>query len=164
MQSNNHKKTFNPVSNTAKSVLRGAFTLVELMVVVAVIGVVAGIVLAAAGGVQKKAARDQTLAEIRTMGLAIERFRSDRGFYPSNQASPTVLYRYISNYMAFRTNQLSGQGTNTQILDPYGYAYLYESPNRMTNNKSLMSGSEESFRIWSLGPNSKSTNDDVGIW
>jgi len=30
-----------------------AFTLVELMIVVAVIGVIAGIVLAAAGGVQK---------------------------------------------------------------------------------------------------------------
>lgn len=144
--------------------LRGtAFTLIELMLVVAVIGIVAGIVLAAAGGVQKKAARDQTLAEVRTMSLAIERYRSDRGSFPASSASPTVLYRFISNYMTFRTNQLSGTGTNIQILDPYGSAYRYESPNRMTN-KSLMAGSEESFRIWSDGPSTKTTNDDVGIW
>jgi general secretion pathway protein G len=140
------------------------FTLVEILVTVSVIGILAGIVLAAAGAVQTKAARDQTLGEVRTMGLAVERYRTDMGFFPTSTVSSSVLYRYISNYMSFRTNQLSGQGTNTQILDPYGRPYFYESPNRMTG-KSLMAGSEESFRIWSGGPNgSKTTNDDVGIW
>lgn len=159
MNARSHRKI-----NLPSLLLQGpSFTLIELMLVVAVIGVVAGIVLAAAGGVQKKAARDQTLAEIRTMSLAIERYRSDNGFFPTSSMSSTVLYRYISNYMTFRTNQLTGQGISTQILDPYGMAYRYESPNRMTN-KSLMAGSEESFRIWSEGPNSRSTNDDVGIW
>ena len=38
------------------------FTMIELLVVVAVIGVVAGFVLAAVGGVQKKAAKEQTKA------------------------------------------------------------------------------------------------------
>lgn len=47
------KKIYGYKHGENRSVRGVAFTLVELMIVVAVIGVVAGIVLAAAGGVQK---------------------------------------------------------------------------------------------------------------
>lgn len=140
-----------------------AFTLVEMMVVVAVIGIIAGIVLAAAGGVQKKAALDQARSEVQMMGLAMERYRTDNGFFPTSSATTNGLYRFISNYMSFRTNQLSVRGTNTTILDPYGRGYWYESPNTMTG-KSLMSGNADSFRIWSDGAKTNLANDDIAIW
>lgn len=156
MISNRPKKIvlFNPVS-------RGeAFTLIELMLVVAVIGIVAGIVLAAAGGAQKKAARDQAKAEVKMFCAAMERYKSDTGSIPAQRsASRTVLYRYLSNYVSIRTNQLSGSGTNTQILDPYGRGYFYVSPG--TNVRSMLS---DSFEIWSQGADTNTTRDDITSW
>ena len=134
-----------------------AFTLVELMVVVAVIGIVAGIVLAAAGGAQKKAARDQTKAEIQSICVALEKYRADFGAYPGatnlNQMTNT-LYRSLTNYMTFRTNKLAGSGTNIAVLDPYGYPYRYRSP-AMASTTMI----SESFEIFSVGPDGQSTLD-----
>lgn len=133
----------------------GAFTLVELMIVVAVIGLIAGIVLAAAGGVQKKAARDQAKAEIKTLSIALERYRADKGEYPqATTTSQTALIANLTNYMTFKTNQISGLGTNAQFLDPYGYPYRYRCPARATTN--MMSSS---YEIWSAGPNGRSDYD-----
>jgi general secretion pathway protein G len=131
------------------------FTLVELMVVVAVIGVLAGIVLAAAGGVQKKAARDQTKAEIKTICVALENFKASTGAYPTNTGNySTNFYASLTNILSFKTNQITGSGTNLSLLDPYGYPYRYRSPAQ--SSSSMLS---ESFEIWSTGPNGKSDFD-----
>ena len=132
-----------------------AFTLVELMVVVAVIGAIAGIVLAAAGGVQKKAARDQAKAEIKTILVGLERFRAANGGYPSPSPNPSSsgLYRYLSNLITFRTNQISGQ----QLLDPYGYPYWYRLvTNSTTSSAGTVNMTSESVEVWSAGANGKS--------
>lgn len=133
----------------------GAFTLVELMVVVAVIGLLAGIVIAVAGGAQKKAARDQTKAEIKTIVVGLERFRAERGGYPLGPQNPssTALFTNLTNYMTFRTNQISGQ----QVLDPYGYAYWYRLvTNSSGSGAAASSMMSESVEVWSVGPNGKS--------
>ena len=133
----------------------GAFTLIELMIVVAVIGIVAGIVLAAAGGVQKKAARDQAKAEIQTILVGLERFRAANGGYPVSSSNPSsrALLPNLTNFMTFRTNQISGQ----QVLDPYGYPYWYRL---VTNASSAGAGTAsmtgESVEVWSVGPNGRS--------
>lgn len=132
-----------------------AFTLVELMVVVAVIGLIAGIVLAAAGGVQKKAARDQAKAEIKSILVGLERFRSMNGGYPVPNPNPSsaALLQNLTNFMTFRTNQIIGQ----QILDPYGYPYWYRLVTDSTGSGSGASSmAGESPEVWSVGPNGKS--------
>ena len=134
---------------------RTAFTLVELMIVVAVIGIIAGIVLAAAGGVQKKAARDQTKAEIKTIVVALERYRAAVGAYPvpSQNPSSTALYTNLTNYMNFRTNQISGQ----QVLDPFGYPYWYRLVTNITGSAAATNNMmSEGIEVWSVGPNGKS--------
>jgi len=124
------------------------FTLIEIMVVVAVIAILAGIVLAAAGGVQKKAARDSAKAEIMTMAVALERYKAERVSYPlASNPSSTALFTNLTNYMSFKTSQI----TNNQVLDPYGYAYWYRSPASASGTMLT-----ESFEIWSMGPNGKS--------
>ena len=130
------------------------FTLVELMVVVAVIGVLAGIVLAAAGGVQKKAARDQAKAEIKTILVGLERYRAANGGYPVvNQPSSSALYTNLTNFMTFRTNQISGQ----QVLDPYGYPYWYRLvTNQTASGAGTIAMTGESVEVWSVGPNGRS--------
>jgi general secretion pathway protein G len=125
-----------------------AFTLVEILVVVAVIGILAGIVLAAAGGVQKKAARDQARAEIKTMLVALERYKADRMTYPvSTNSSRTALFTNLTNYMSFKTTKV----TNNEVLDPYGNAYWYRSPAAASTTMLT-----DSCEVWSAGANRRS--------
>jgi len=125
-----------------------AFTLIELMVVVAVIGIIAGIVAAAAGGVQKKAARDQARAEIKSIMVALERYKADRMAYPvATNPSSSALFTNLTNYMTFKTTQ----ATNNQILDPYGYPYWYRSP--AAASTTMLS---DSCEVWSVGANGRS--------
>lgn len=149
------KKIFGGKYRQNRSERGVAFTLVELMVVVAVIGVVAGLVLAAAGGAQKKAARGQAQAEIKTLSVALERYRSDRGGYPEAITfSTTALFTNLTNYMAFKDSQTNQA---REILDPYGKAYRYRSPAVATRSMTA-----ESFEIWSCGADGKSDYDRPG--
>jgi len=149
------KKIYGYKHGENRSVRGVAFTLVELMIVVAVIGVVAGIVLAAAGGVQKKAARDQAKAEIKMICVALESFKSSTGSYPSNSGNfSTNFYANLTNLLAWKTNQISGTGTNLALLDPYGHAYRYRSPAR--SSTSMLT---DSFELWSPGANGRSDFD-----
>lgn len=59
-----------------------AFTLVEMLVVMAIIGILAGLVLGGAGFAQKKAARDRAKSEIQAMEAALEGYKSDNAIYP----------------------------------------------------------------------------------
>lgn len=150
------KGVLNPMARLSieRKSLKG-FTLVELMIVVAVIGILAGIVLAAAGGAQKKAARDQTKAEIKTICVALENFKASTGAYPTNTGNySTTFYASLTNILTFKTNQITGSGANLSLLDPYGYPYRYRSPAQ--SSSSMLS---ESFEVWSAGPNGKSDFD-----
>ena len=60
-----------------------AFTVVELLVVMAIILVLAGLILATSGYVQKKGARSRAEAEIAAMSAALENYKADNGIYPS---------------------------------------------------------------------------------
>ena len=141
-------KSSNYTQIRIQKAVRSGFTLVELMVVVAVIGIIAGIVAAAAGAVQKKAARDQTLAEIKSMIVALERFKADRLAYPTSiNPSRTALFTNLTNYMTFKTSQV----TNNQVLDPYGYPYWYRSP-ALASTTMLA----DSCEVWSVGANGRS--------
>jgi prepilin-type N-terminal cleavage/methylation domain-containing protein len=60
------------------------FTLVELLTVMVIILLLAGIVLGTVGFAQKKAARSRALAEIQAMASACESYKADNGGYPRN--------------------------------------------------------------------------------
>jgi prepilin-type N-terminal cleavage/methylation domain-containing protein len=110
------------------------FTIVEILVVMAIILVLAGLVLATSSYVHNKGARSRAEAEIAAMSAALENYKADNGVYPvdisvdakakSNpadyQTASLTLYRAISgdadndsgrsaearSYMAFKPNQL----------------------------------------------------------
>jgi prepilin-type N-terminal cleavage/methylation domain-containing protein len=66
-----------------------AFTLIELIVVIAIIVILAGLVLSTVGYVQKKAARSRAEAEIAAMSAACESYKADNGVYPRGQSTST---------------------------------------------------------------------------
>ena len=59
-----------------------SFTLIELMAVVTIIGILAGLTLGAAGAVQRHGATNRAKAEIAALQSACERFYADRQAYP----------------------------------------------------------------------------------
>lgn len=61
-----------------------AFTLVELLGVIVVIGILAGITLGGAGAVRRHAAVGQAKAEIAALEAACARYQADLGMFPSN--------------------------------------------------------------------------------
>src|SRR3954470_15205988 len=59
-----------------------AFTIVELLIVMAIMIVLAGLILATTGYVQKKGYRSRAEAEIAAISAALESYKADNGAYP----------------------------------------------------------------------------------
>lgn len=62
-----------------------AFTLIEMVTVVTVIVVLAGLVISVAGFVQNKGAREKTLTQVKNFSLQIESYKTDNGSFPQNE-------------------------------------------------------------------------------
>src|SRR5215468_9966483 len=66
-----------------------AFTLIELILVVGIITVLAGLVLSTVGYARKKGARARAETEIAAMSAALENYKSDNGIYPRTSVTDT---------------------------------------------------------------------------
>src|SRR5256886_13402392 len=83
-----------------------AFTLIELLIVMAIIIVLAGLILATSNYVQKKGYRSRAEAEIAAISAALENYKADNGVYPTNTATtglnpinPAADYKTASSYL-----------------------------------------------------------------
>src|SRR5262249_52180363 len=66
-----------------------AFTLIELILVVGIITVLAGLVLSTVGYARKKGARARAETEIAAMSAALENYKADNGVYPKDPTAGT---------------------------------------------------------------------------
>ena len=82
---------------------RTAFTLIEILVVIAVIMILAGLVLATVSYVQNKGARSRAEAEIAAMSAALESYKADNGIYPRGNADLSLSTPYDSDTLDART-------------------------------------------------------------
>ncbi len=64
-----------------------AFTVVELLVVMSIILVLAGLILATSSYVHNKGARSRAEAEIAAMSAALENYKADNGIYPTDTST-----------------------------------------------------------------------------
>jgi len=83
--------TFSAAKTPASLLEAAAFTLLELMTVMAIIAVLAGLVLKGAGYAQNKAARDRASAEIAAISVALESYKADNGEYPNSSVTSGTL-------------------------------------------------------------------------
>ena len=75
----------------------GAFTIIELIVVISIILVLAGLVLATSSYVHNKGARSRAEAEIAAFSAALENYKADNGVYPSNGDTAALDARHDFN-------------------------------------------------------------------
>jgi type II secretion system protein G len=147
---------------------RDAFTLVELLIVISIIAILAGLVASAAGFVQKKGARSRAQAEISAMQAALENFKADNGDYPpnpqGNAAKSSVLVTNLMPgagggkvYYQFKPKSLD---TNNNPLDPFGYPYNYVYD---TNSGAPNNGSNN-YDLWSTAGSPANSNSWIKNW
>ena len=77
------------------------FTLIELLIVVAIIGLIAAIAIPNLRNAMNKAKQSRTLADIKTIGNALESYAVDNNTYPKSltDANAQVLSGYVSLYL-----------------------------------------------------------------
>lgn len=132
------------------------FTLIEIMVVVVILGILAGIVVPRLLDRPEEARRTKAAVQIRSLEEALGLFRLDNGFYPSTEQGLKAL---VEKPTAGRvpSRYRDGGYIKSVPVDPWGQPYLYLSP-----------GTHGDFDLFSYGPDGESggegDNADIGNW
>lgn len=100
------------------------FTLIELIVVVAIIGLLAGLVVPQFIKQEEKATAKAAKAQIELLGTALDTFRLDVGRYPSSQEGLQALTQKPGGLDRWEGPYLKKEVPN----DPWGKPYIYKSP------------------------------------
>ena len=136
---------------------RSAFTLVEILVVLAIIGLLAGLAFSNVdrifGGAQESTAK---LFVNESMKTALTTYKISMGDYPSTDEGLQALFTAPANKADRWRGPYVAEGTKWPILDPWGHAYQYRYPGIHNKN---------SYDLWSIGKDGvDGTDDDIGNW
>jgi general secretion pathway protein G len=140
-------KRLTNLTGASKKARYDAFTLIELVLVVGIIIVLAGLVLSTVGYARKKGARARAETEIAAMSAAIENYKADNGIYPRGPASAITIGSVTIPANATDNLNARTRGDPTNTTDPtYGETSLYlytllsgdSAGNRSPTGKSYM--------------------------
>lgn len=95
------------------------FSLVELLVVMAIIVILAGLIIGAASAVFEKGKRSRAASEIQAMSTALESYKTDNGIYPpasTIKGPPTVAYSVSDADPSSGTDYVTSSQTLFQAL------------------------------------------------
>jgi general secretion pathway protein G len=144
-----------PFHRRAARASHRGFTLLEILVVLAIIGLVAGLAISKIGGIFDSAKMDAARLFVNTsVKTPLTTYKIHMGDYPSTADGLGALI----TAPAARADNWHGpyiEGSKVPT-DPWGEPYQYQYPG--TRNKG-------GFDIWSKGPDHQSgTEDDIGNW
>lgn len=132
---------------------RGAFTLIELLLVLAILGVIMSMVIPNLLGRQKYANIDATRGSVKGAEQAVRMYALDHlGEYPTVAEGFRVLIE------APRGNDTRWRGPYLTSMpqDAWGNDLVYQFPSKHAPSE---------FDVYSCGPDkSPNTSDDIGSW
>jgi type II secretory pathway pseudopilin PulG len=112
-----------------------AFTLIELILVVGIIMVLAGLVLTTVGYARKKGARARAETEIAAMSAACENYKADNAVYPRDNPTPGY-----TDALDARQN-----GDPTQSIYTNASLYLFTQLSGLNQNQTPITGARSYF-------------------
>jgi len=142
---------------TVQAKLRSAFTLLEVLMVVAIIGLLAAFVVPQLFGTEEKAKIKLTKAAIDSgLNGALDRYRLDMGHYP-RESDGGLMALVQKPDDEEEAKKWSGYLKSAKDLkDAWGRDFLYQYPGRYNEN---------GYDLWSAGPDGEEgTDDDICNW
>ena len=133
---------------------RSAFTLVELLLVLVILGVLAAIVVPKFAGRTEQARQTAAQSQIATFSTALDAYEVDTGSYPKGKNGLNALIVAPSDAQNWKGPYMKSESGIPN--DPWGHPYTYECPGKHNPN---------SYDILSLGADGRAgTEDDVANW
>jgi general secretion pathway protein G len=131
---------------------RHAFTLIELLLVLVILGILAAIVVPKFSGRTEQARQTAATSQISTFGTALDAFEVDNGYYPKGKNGLLDLVQAPRDSSTWKGPYLKSDIPP----DPWGHPYIYECPGK--HNPS-------SYDLMSTGPDGRvGGDDDITNW
>jgi len=132
------------------------FTLIELMVVIVILGILAGLIVPRLTDKPDKARVVKAKMQIENLAMALKQFKLDNGFYPSTEQGLKALVKEPS--IGKDPRNYPERGYMSQIPeDPWGNEYVYIAP-----------GEHDEFDLLSLGADGEEGGEgfdaDIKSW
>ncbi|HEX3797340.1 MAG TPA: type II secretion system major pseudopilin GspG [Verrucomicrobiae bacterium] len=121
---------------------RSAFTLIELLLVLVILGILAAIVVPRFGGVSANAQKKAAATQISTLATSLDMFEVDNGHYPKSLNDLMVQPRDSQNWHQYM---------ESIPVDPWQHPYVYVAPGKHRPN---------SYDLSSMGPDGRPGGDD----
>jgi general secretion pathway protein G len=137
-------------SNRRFPVNQGAFTLIELLLVLVILGILAAIVVPKFSGRTEQARITAAQTQISSFSTALDAFEVDNGYYPKGNNGLEDLVQQPRDAQNWR-----GPYLKEIPKDPWNNDYIYECPGKQNASYDLMS----------MGPDGRSGgDDDISNW
>ncbi len=162
--------------------MKHAFTLIELLIVVAIIGILAAIAVPNFLNAQIRAKVSKTEAEMRNFVVAQEMYRLDNNSYPPHfhtpfqnkflttpisyvGSMPQDIFQKSKNPDERAWNLTFGEYHREPIFHPDG-SIMHNPDQRLQNNPAdvarAYSNKPNAYELWSVGPNQRLDFNDFG--
>jgi general secretion pathway protein G len=134
------------------------FTLIELMVVIVILGILAGLIIPRIMGRPDEARRAKARIQIESIETALKLYKLDNGNYPSTELGLQALVQQPSVGVAAKNWRQGGYLEKAKVpKDPWGRDFVYISP-----------GTHGDYDLSSLGadgePGGEGKDKDVNRW
>jgi len=134
------------------------FTLIELMVVIVILGILAGLIIPRIMGRPDEARRAKARIQIENLETALKLYRLDNGHYPTTEQGLQALVQQPSVGVDTKNWRQGGYLEKSKVpKDPWGKDFVYISP-----------GTHGDYDLSSLGadgePGGEGKDKDINSW
>lgn len=145
---------------------RHNFTIIELLVVIVIIAILAGITVGGISFASSKADEAKTIAMMEEFQTALEEYKKDYSIYPIfdgeinfSDSSWDKFTNKNGDNKKHRPYMEGIDSTQTEYLDGFDYKFRYQFPNTEPSRNT------KKYAFWSIGEDGiNNTKDDICSW
>ncbi|MCF7849524.1 MAG: type II secretion system GspH family protein [Kiritimatiellales bacterium] len=121
----------------------GGYTIIELLGVMVIVAILAGIVIGVFGSAAKKGDTSKAKSDIEHIRIALDEFRAEFGYYPE-QDSAAGFSNLVNTLSVLQREVMEDAVEGLKYIDPWGNDYMYQRGSQIEDRFK--------YQIWSYGP------------